>query len=63
MTEDDLKRLSTSRQLWREDLKEGDQIDINVMADDKDKIKGWVQARIDRAEGEILSLVFPELPS
>ena len=33
------------------------------MADDKDKIKGWVQARIDRAEGEILSLVFPELPS
>ena len=58
-----MKRLSTSRQAWRDELKPGDQVDINVMGDDKDKVKGWVQARVERAEGEVLSLIFPELPA
>ena len=42
MSDDDLKKLSTSRQVWRESLKAGDRVDININADDKDKIKGWV---------------------
>ena len=34
-----------------------------VVADDKDKTKGWCQARIERINGELLSLVFPDLTS
>jgi len=47
--------------MWRAELKAGDMIDVNAIGDDKEKTKGWVQARIERAEGEILSLVFPDL--
>ena len=39
----------------------GDQLDVNMVCDDKQKIKGWVQATITRIEGDLLSLVFPEL--
>lgn len=63
LSDDDLQRLSASRQTWRAELKAGDMVDVNLVADDKDKVKGWVQGRIERAEGEILSLVFPELPA
>lgn len=48
MSDDDLKRLSTSRQTWRNDLKVGDKIDINILGDDKGKTKGWVQGEIEQ---------------
>ena len=63
MSDDDLKRLSTSRQAWRQALKVGDQVDVKVSGDDKDKATGWAQGRITRVEGELLSVVFPELPA
>lgn len=34
-----------------------------MWSDDKQKSRGWVQCRIDRVEGDILSLVFPDLPT
>jgi len=62
MSDDDLKRLATSRQLWRKDLKQGDSVDVNIWSDDKQKVKGWVQGRVERVEGDLLSIVFPHLP-
>lgn len=63
MSNDDLRRLSTSRQTWRSALKVGDQVDVKVSGDEKDKTSGWAQACITRIEGELLSVVFPELPT
>lgn len=63
MSNDDLKRLSTSRQTWRSALKVGDQVDVKVSGDDKDKATGWAQGHVTRVEGELLSVVFPELPT
>ena len=35
ISDDELKRLRTSHQTWRKDLKVGDQIDVCVRADEK----------------------------
>ena len=63
MSDDDLKKLATSRQQWRKELKVGDSLDVNIDGDDKQKVKGWVQGRIERIEGDLLSLTFPFLPT
>ena len=44
MTEADLKRLAAnhSSQAWRRELKVGDKVDVNIDADDKKKLRGWV---------------------
>ena len=62
LSEEELKRLSTSRQEWRKDLKEDDKIDVYIVADDKDKVHGWVQGQIDSVNGDSLSIVLPDLP-
>lgn len=62
MSDDDLKRLTTSRQTWRNDLVVGAKVDVNSVADAKEKTKGWLQGTIERVEGDLLSVVFPELP-
>ena len=63
LSDDDLKKLSTSKQTWRQQLKAGDQVDVLINGDDKEKTKGWCQARVERVDGELLSLVFPDLTS
>ncbi len=63
MSDDDLKKLSTSKQEWRNNLKEGDKVDVSVIGDEKQKTKGWVQGVIERINGEILSIMFPDLPA
>lgn len=60
MTDDELKRLATSRQTWRTELKVGDRVDVQVVADDKQKVTGWLQATIVADEDDILSLEFSE---
>ena len=62
MTEDDLKKLSTSKQEWRNNLKVGDKLDVSLYSGEKQKVKGCVQGVIQRVGGEILSIVFPDLP-
>jgi hypothetical protein len=43
MSDEDLKRMSTSRQTWRNELQVDDIIDVKIIGDDKDKTKGWVR--------------------
>lgn len=64
MSETDLKRLASSHesQAWRKTLIVGGMVDVNIEADDRHKLKGWVQAKIERVEGDLLSLIFPGLP-
>ena len=35
---------------------------MHINADDKQKIQGWAQAKIERVDNDLLSLVFPYLP-
>jgi len=35
---------------------------VHINADDKQKIQGWAQAKIERVDNDLLSLVFPHLP-
>lgn len=46
LSDEDIKRLATSRQAWRGALKQGDRVDFKIVADEKKKTKGWVQAVI-----------------
>ena len=62
LSEEELKNLSTSRQEWRKELKEGDKIDVNIVADDKDKVRGWVQGEIAAVNENNFSVIFPDLP-
>lgn len=55
-----LKHLRTSKQLWRNELKVGDKIDVLVKADEKSSMTGFLQAVITRVEGDTLFLEFPE---
>jgi len=41
MSDDDLKKLSTSKLEWRNTLKVGDKLDVNIIGDEKNKTKGW----------------------
>lgn len=63
MSDDDLKKLSTSKQEWRNDLKVGDKLDVNIIGDEKNKTKGWAQGVIERISNEVLTLIFPDLPT
>ena len=37
-------------------------IDVKVLGDDKDKTKGWVRGQVERISGDMLSVIFPDLP-
>lgn len=50
-------------QVWRQQLKVGDQVDVKIDSDLNKKHKGWVQATVVGIEGEMLNLSFPELPA
>jgi hypothetical protein len=62
ITDDELKRLKTIRQKWRADLIVGTWVDVHITGDDKQKSQGWVQAKIERVDNDVLSLIFPQLP-
>ena len=64
MSDDDLKKLSTSRQTWRAALKPGDDVDVCVMGDNRGgKVKGWQQAKVERVDGEYVHVTFPHFPA
>jgi len=60
---EELKRLRTVQQAWRKDLKQGDKVDALVVADEKGRLTGWLQAVIEHVDGDTLSLVFPDSAS
>lgn len=62
MSEDELKNLATRRQTWRQTVKVGDKIDVNIDGDNKLKTKGWVQGEVERISGDIFSIMIPDLP-
>ena len=63
MSDEDLQRMSTANQTWRQALKPGDNIDVRIDGDMKcQKIKGWVQGQVDSIKGERVHIIFPELP-
>ena len=63
MSNEELQKLSTANQVWRQQLKPGDGIDVKIDGDEKvQKIKGWVQGQVESIEGEMVNIIFPELP-
>jgi len=60
MSEDELRRIITTPQVWRKDLKAGMQVDVQIYADEKKKMMGWLQGTITADNGDILSIEFPE---
>ena len=75
MTVEDMDKVRTGRETWRESLKAGDRVDVRIPLDDKKQQMGWVQARIelitenldselnDEENGRYLTLICPELPA
>ena len=55
---EDLKSSITKSQQWRHDLKVGDWVDVNVVADEKRKAIGWLQAQIESVDGDNITLAF-----
>ena len=75
MTLEDMDRVKTGQEKWREDLKEGSEVDLRILLDEKSQTYGWVQARVEMVrkgindrlsdntnQGQFLTLACPELP-
>ena len=63
MSDEDLQKMSTAGQAWRQALKPGDKIDVRIDGDEKtQKVKGWVQGQVDSIQGERVNIIFPDLP-
>lgn len=50
--------MATKTQLWRQDLKAGDMVDVLVYADPRLSHKGYLQGTIKEVEDDILSIAF-----
>jgi hypothetical protein len=56
----ELAKLRTANQSWRKDLTIGDWVDVYVNADERGKLKGWMQAQITAViDDDDLFLEFP----
>jgi hypothetical protein len=44
--EHELWKKCTQKEKWRNELKEGDMVDVLVKADDRSRLKGWMQGKI-----------------
>ena len=58
--DEELRKLRTSNQDWRKELKVGDKIDVYTKADERGRLYGWLQGDIVKVDGDILSVEFPE---
>jgi hypothetical protein len=53
-----MKKIATTGQTWRADLKVGDMVDVLTRADERCSHKGWMQAKIVEAYDEALRLEY-----
>ena len=53
-----MKKIATTGQTWRADLKVGDMVDVLTRADERCTHKGWMQAKIVEAYDEALRLEY-----
>ena len=58
ISDDELKRLRASHQTWRKELQPGDKVDVRVKADEKSTLTGWLQAKINAIEGDMIMIQF-----
>jgi hypothetical protein len=63
MSDEDIQNLTTKTQVWRNDLKLGDKVDVRVCGDNKNKAYGWLQGEIDGVEDDFISIIFPKISS
>ena len=57
MSEEELIDLTTKHQAWRNDIKEGDKVDVHVKTMNQ-KVSGWLQGTIDAIEKDDVNVVF-----
>lgn len=57
--EKDLQTMRTSKQEWRNHLKENDSVDVYVKADDRSTLHGWMQGKIHNIVADTLFVEFP----
>ena len=58
ISEDELQKIKTKHQAWRNDIKEGDKLDICIKYDDKSSLLGWAQATVKEIRDDDMDIQF-----
>ena len=61
ISEDELQKIKTKHQAWRNDIKEGDKLDICIKYDDKSKLVGWAQATVKEIRDDDMDIQFDHI--
>ena len=58
ISDEELKKIRTSHQHWRKEIKQDDKLDVCIRADEKSSITGWAQATVKEVKEDELTLEF-----